>query len=67
MATFTRKQQNKDNKEVKTTQSTVSPTIHMNAHQWRSQHQVLEAETDFATRIVTRETEHPDTRAANQL
>ena len=48
MATFTRKQQNKDNKEVKTTQSTVSPTIHMNAHQWRSQHQVLEAETDFA-------------------
>ena len=67
MATFTRKQQNKDNKEVKTTQSTFSPTIHMTAHQWRSQHQLLEAETDFATRIVTRETEQQDTRAANQL
>ena len=67
MATFTRKQQNKDNKAVKTTQSTVSPTIHMNAHQWRSQHQLLEAETDFATEIVTSKTEHPNTTAANQL
>ena len=67
MATFTRKQQNKDNKAVKTTQSTFSPTIHMTAHQWRSQHQVLEAETYFATKIVTSKTEQQDTTAANQL
>ena len=43
MATFTRKQQNKDNKAVKTTQSTLSPTIHMNAHQSRSQHQAKQS------------------------